>query len=204
MPGGALFLASMTNVPSPLSGAIAQSGWPLLTVSGICCGFWVLETCRKVIATLASGAIRANLNGIVSFSPCFIVSGCGSFSPALATNAFSGSAVTLKNALSRTASMTVLSSRVAVGMFCIGWTPHVIVADLASRITGLPAIVAVPLIVIGPLNAAAVGAADNTSPPDRWAVLITCGTQVTPAGSPSALSVMGLVNPSKRNANTSR
>ena len=78
-----------------------------------------------------------------------------------------------------------------------------IVADRASRTTGLPSIVAVALILIGPWNAAAFGAAVSTSDPERWPVPITCGGQVTPAGNPSALKCIGPVKPSYRKANRS-
>src|SRR5262245_7077863 len=100
--------------------------------------------------------------------------------------------------------MTAWSSRVIVGVFCIGWTPQPIVADRASRTTGLPAIVAVPLIEIAPSNFAALAAADRTSAPDRWAGPMTWGGQVTPEGRPSAVSVIGPANPSDRKANTFR
>src|SRR5262245_3574152 len=124
-------------------------------VIGWFCGCWLGAWLGKNRATckgaLKSGQWRANLSLMFTLSPCWIV-------------LLSASAVRSKGDLSRTARATPRSSRVKVGMFgCCGGFGQTIDADLASRTTGWPLMVAVPLIRTVPIQGAASAAALRTS-----------------------------------------
>src|SRR5262249_12985155 len=117
---------------------------------------WLLLTTRLGIGSayvtcsgaLKSGQSRLNFKVNGTFSPC-------------SATVLSSLLESWNGALSRTAITKLRSSRVTVGIPCCGGTGQVTLAGRASRTTVWPLMLAVPLILNSPAQAAAVGAASK-------------------------------------------
>ena len=182
VPGTALACVVSINFCSSLPGAKVNAA--NVTPGGNSVGSGVIWK-----LPLNSASIRFSFIGISTLSPT-------------STTNLSLPGVTLIEALFRSETISPRSSLVMLGL--LPWAlllPQTTLAGRPSRTTFFPSIVAVAMTFTKPSNfSGALSPALSTRWTDLVFAAITCGGQVTPAGSPSIVSVISPLKPSMRTA----